>query len=75
MYLKINIFIIRFYNNLIHHLTIWQRAYDAGRDRGHGRGQVHFTGARCAPVLFGQIRYNEAPEIQVPFRRRPEKRL
>ena len=54
---------------------MWQRAYDAGRDRGHGRGQVHFTGARCAPVLFGQIRYNEAPEIQVPFRRRPEKRL
>ena len=46
---------------------MWQRAYDAGRDRGHGRGQVHFTGARCAPVLFGQIRYNEAPEIQVPL--------
>ena len=51
------------------------RAYDTGRDRGHGRGQVYFTGARGAPVLFGQIRYNEAPEIQVPLRRRPEERL
>ena len=54
----------------IHHLTLWQRAYDAGRDRRYGRRQVHFTGARGAPVLFRQVRHNEAPEIQVPFRLR-----
>ena len=30
-----------------------QRAYDTGRNRRYGRGQVYFTGARGAPVLFG----------------------
>ena len=32
---------------------MWQRACDARRAFRHGRGQVHFTGARRAPVLFG----------------------
>ena len=31
---------------------MWQRAYDAGRDRGHGRGQVHFTGAGGVRPFF-----------------------
>ena len=53
---------------LIHHLTLWQRAYVAGRNRGNGRREMYLAVTRCAPVLFGQIRYNEAPEIQVPFR-------
>ena len=33
------------------------------------------SATRGAPVLFGQIGLNEAPEIQVPVRRRPEERL
>ena len=27
----------------IHHLTLWQRAYESGRDCGHGRRQVHYA--------------------------------
>ena len=36
---------------------------------------MYLAATRGAPVLFGQIRHNEAPEIQVPVRRRPEERL
>ena len=35
----------------------------------------YLAATRGAPVLFGQIRHNETPEIQVPIRRRPEERL
>ena len=33
---------------------------------------MYLATTRGSPVLFGQIRHNEAPEIQVPVRRRPE---
>ena len=33
---------------------------------------MYLAATRGTPVLFGQIRHNEAPEIQVPVRRRPE---
>ena len=33
---------------------------------------MYLAATRGAPVLFGQIRHNEAPEIQVPVRRRPK---
>ena len=33
---------------------------------------MYLAATRGAPVLFGQIRHNETPEIQVPIRRRPE---
>lgn len=54
MYLKINIFIIRFYN-LIHHLTIWQRADDNGRVDHHAREQVYFTAPGPASVLLPEV--------------------
>ena len=46
-----------------------QGTYVAGRNRGNGRWKMYLAATRCASVLFGQIRYNEAPEIQVSFRR------
>ena len=51
---------------------IGKGAYDTGRNRGHGRREMYLAATRGAPVLFGQIRHNEAPEIQVPVRCRPE---
>ena len=54
---------------------IGKGAYDTGRNRGHGRREMYLAATRGAPVLFGQIRHNEAPEIQVPVRCRPEERL
>ena len=46
-----------------------QGTYVAGRNRGNGRWKMYLAATRRASVLFGQIRYNEAPEIQVSFRR------
>ena len=51
------------------------RELSHGLNCSHGRREMYLAATRGAPVLFGQIRHNEAPEIQVPVRRRPEERL
>ena len=45
-----------------------QGAYDAGRNRRHGWRQMYLAATGCAPVLFRQVRYNAAPELQIPLR-------
>ena len=35
----------------IHHLTLWQRVDEPGRDRSHGRRQVYPAGAGTRPFL------------------------
>ena len=59
----------------IHHLTLWQRVDDPGRDRGHGRRQVYFAASGRAPVFQRQVRPDKAPPLQIPVRRRQEERL
>ena len=56
---------------LIHHLTLWQRADDTGRIGSDGRRQVYLHAAGRAPVLIGEVRPDEAPELPVHCRRRP----
>ena len=40
---------------LIHHLTLWQRVDDPGRDRGDGRRQVYLTASRGVAVFQRQV--------------------
>lgn len=56
----------------IHHLTLWQRADEPRRNRRDGRRQVHLAATGCAPVFIGEIRYYQAPALQIPCRRRQE---
>ncbi len=37
-----------------------------GRNRNHGRRQVHFAAAGREAVLLGEVRHHQAPALQVP---------
>ena len=56
----------------IHHLTLWQRVDDPGRIGSNGRRQVYLHAAGRASIPLGQVRPDEAPQLQVHRRRRQE---
>ena len=51
------------------------RVIEPGRAGGAGRWKVYFAAARCAPLPFGQIRPDPAPQLQADLRLRPKKHL
>ena len=57
---------------LIHHLTLWQRADDTGRIGSNGRRQVYLYAAGRSAVPLGEVRPDQAPQLQVHRRRRQE---
>ena len=48
---------------------------DTGRNSSYGRWEMYFAATRCTSLFKRQIRYNETPELQIPFRLRQEKRF
>ena len=46
-----------------------------GRNRNHGRRQVHLAAAGSEAVLLGEVRHYQAPALQVPCGRGQEKHL
>ena len=45
------------------------------RNSSYGRWEMYFAATRCTSLFKRQIRYNETPELQIPFRLRQEKRF
>ncbi len=53
----------------------WPRIIEPGRACCAGRRQVHLAAARCAPLSFGQVRSDPAPQLQVDLGLRLQKHL
>ena len=53
---------------------MWQRAYDAGRDRGQGRGKRILQVRGVRPFFSDKFDITKHPKYKY-FRRRPEERL
>ncbi len=59
----------------LNYQKVGKGAYDAGRNRGHGRREMYLAATGVRPFFSDKFDMTKHPEIQVPVRRRPEKRL
>ena len=49
---------------LIHHLTLWQRAYDAGRNRRHGWRQMYLAATGLRPFFSDKYDITQHPNYK-----------